>query len=75
MSAASRQLQVGAAVYTDFSGKITYHTIIERTSQRFQSQSGIGFRVTPLIHKSGGGWIDADWFEPAGKPLFKGNNP
>lgn len=63
MSKASRKLQVGAKVTTDFSGKITEHEITEVI--RMQSQSGIGFHVRPLVPKSSGGPIDADWFEPA----------
>lgn len=64
MSAASRKLQVGANVITDFSGKITAHRITEVLTPSFGS-SGISFMVTPMVPRSSGGWIDADWFEPA----------
>lgn len=63
MSAASRKLGVGAKVFTDFSGRITIHTITE--VQRMKSTSGIGFIVNPTVPKSTGGLICADWFEPA----------
>jgi hypothetical protein len=64
MSFSSRRLDVGAAVYTDFSGKITHHKITAVVVPTW-STSGIGFHVTPLVPKSSGDWIDADWFEPA----------
>jgi hypothetical protein len=55
--------QVGMKVKTDFSGKITHHTIVEIDRTR-QSQSGVMFTVQPPVPKSGGkAWIDADWFE------------
>lgn len=64
MSKASRKLQVGAAVVTDFSGKLSQHKITER--KEGTSQSGIMFRVIPCVKGSGGKmqWLDADWFEP-----------
>jgi hypothetical protein len=64
MSRASRALQVGAQVTTDYSGCITKHEIIERLDN-VSSTSRIGFHVCPLVPKSSGGWLDADWFEPA----------
>jgi hypothetical protein len=53
-------------VKTDFSGKWTTHKITER--EECQSQSGVGFRVTPTVPKSAGGLMDADWFRPARLP-------
>jgi hypothetical protein len=64
VSKASRKLQVGARVITDFSGKFTKHEIIERVECWTVGQSGVGFRVRPLVPRSTGGLIDADWFEP-----------
>lgn len=63
MSAESRKLDVGAVVFTDYSGKLSQHTITER--KEGTCQSGIMFRVAPCV-KGGGGineWFDADWFE------------
>lgn len=65
MSTASRKLDVGAKVFTDFSRNITHHTIIDRSTTE-RTGSGISFRVTPNVPGSTGGWIDADWFEPSG---------
>jgi len=65
MSIASRKLQVGATVVTDFSGRITQHTITDRNG-RASSQSRVLYKVEPVVPKSSGGWIDADWFESAG---------
>ena len=67
MSIASRKLQVGARVTTDFSGKKTEHEIIERV-ERAYFQGGVGFRVRPLAPGSSGGAISADWFEPVATP-------
>jgi hypothetical protein len=64
MSRASRALHVGAQVTTDYSGRVTKHEIIERLDN-VNSTSRIGFHVRPLVPKSSGGWLDADWFEPA----------
>jgi hypothetical protein len=64
MSRTSRMLQVGAKVTTDFSGRLTEHEIIER-AENVNSTSRIGFHVRPPVPKSTGGWLDADWFEPA----------
>jgi hypothetical protein len=66
MSRESRLLQPGAMVNTDFSGKWTAHKIIERGE--FRSQSGVGFRVAPIVPGSTGGLMDADWFVPANPP-------
>ena len=63
MSNASRALQVGAKVTTDFSGGITEHKIIERT-ERACFQGGVGFRVRPVPKGSTGDFMSADWFEP-----------
>ena len=64
MSAASRIRGIGDRVVTDFSGRLTPHTITERRDHA-ASQSSIMFRVTPPVPKSSGGWLDADWFEVA----------
>lgn len=67
MSRVSRSLQAGASVTTAFSRRFTEHTIIERCGDRSagHSQSGIMFLVAPVVPGSTGGWMDADWFEPA----------
>jgi len=52
---------IGETVSTDFSGKITYHTVIGR--YLYQSQSGFGYRVDPPVPKSTGGTIDHAWFK------------
>ena len=62
MSAASRKLQVGAKVFTDFSGRITHHTITHREEGR-GSQSGILVWVQPPVPKSDGTGMCIDWFE------------
>lgn len=69
MSRASRALQVGAKVFTDYSGRHTEHQIIDRCDDRSEghSQSGIMFRVAPIVPKSSGAWMDADWFEPVAR--------
>ena len=64
MSAASRMLQVGDKVTTDFSRRITQHTITERTDN-VNTSSRIGFKVKPIVPGSTGDWMCADWFEPA----------
>lgn len=63
MSKASRKLQVGDSVVTDFARSITVHTITERLAPA-TSQSRVLFKVTPVVSGSTGGWMDADWFEP-----------
>jgi hypothetical protein len=62
VSKASRKLQVGARVVTDFSKRFTAHTITERLAPA-TSQSGVLFKVSPIVPGSDGGWIDSDWFE------------
>ena len=59
----ARHAPVGVFVRTNFSGSETTHKVVERL--QMQSQSGVGFRVTPAVPKSGGegAWIDSDWFE------------
>jgi hypothetical protein len=64
---AARACQVGDKVCTDFSGRLTLHTIIER-HDGWQSQSRIGFLVQPIVPKSTGGLVDADWFVPFNRP-------
>jgi len=63
MSKAGRQLQIGDMCETSFSGKVTQHKIVRRMDGS-KSQSGVMFVVEPTVPKSGGGWFDADWFEP-----------
>lgn len=68
MSHASRQLEAGDRVCTDFdnpgSGQ-TIHVIAARKITP-NTQSGVSFRVLPNPRKaSPDAWIDADWFEPA----------
>ena len=59
MSLASRQLEIGAHVSTDYShGRQSIHSIVARKVDA-GSTSGVVFRVLPDL----GGWIDADWFE------------
>ena len=60
MSLASRQLDIGAHVSTDYNhGRQSIHSIVARKMDA-HCQSGVMFRVLPDL----GGWIDADWFEP-----------
>jgi len=60
MSLASRQLDIGAHVSTDYDhGRQSIHSIVARRLDA-GSTSGVVFRVLPDL----GGWIDADWFEP-----------
>lgn len=66
MSAASRLLQPGAMVVTDFSGRRTTHKILLR--YRGVCQSGVLFEVHPPVPKSNNEGICADWFEPADEP-------
>lgn len=56
-------LKVGDKVKTDFSGRVTEHTITE-TDRWKRSQSGLLFKVYPRVPKSSGSWMDAGWFEP-----------
>lgn len=58
----ARFAKVGMRVRTDFSGKVTTHTIAE-ISKAGISQSGVQFLVEPIVPKSGGDWLDADWFK------------
>lgn len=55
---------IGAQVDTDYSGKVTRHTVTQIESP-FRSESGIGVRVEPVVSKSDGGVIDWNWFELA----------
>lgn len=60
MSLASRQLDIGAHVSTDYDhGRQSIHSIVARKVDA-HCQSGVMFRVLPDL----GGWMDADWFEP-----------
>lgn len=62
MSVASRLLEPGAMVTTDFSGRLTSHKILLK--YRGVSQSGVLFEVHPPVPKSNNQGICADWFEP-----------
>jgi hypothetical protein len=64
MSIQSRALQVGDTVITDFSRTLTTHRIVA-VCHKCVSQSGTMYKVMPVVPKSSGGWIDADWFEVA----------
>ncbi|HYD58904.1 MAG TPA: hypothetical protein VEC35_01020 [Noviherbaspirillum sp.] len=64
---AARNSQVGDKVCTDFSGRLTVHTIVDRRDG-WQSQSRIGFKLSPIVPGSQGSWIDADWFVPFNTP-------
>lgn len=64
MSAASRVLKVGDKVTTDFSKRITKHTIAARRDD-INTSSRIAFKVVPIVPGSTGDWMCADWFEPA----------
>lgn len=57
----ARLLQPGDVVYTNFSGAVTRHKIVDRKSAA-TSSSGVSVRVTPDVQRSGGGWMDAGWF-------------
>lgn len=53
---------IGMKVTTDYSGKVTTHTITDIVKAS-HSQSGVMFKTTPIVPKSQGDWIDADWFK------------
>lgn len=57
----ARMLQTGDVVYTNFSGGVTRHKIVERQDV-VTSWSGVSVRVSPSVPRSGGGWMDAGWF-------------
>ena len=64
-----RLLNVGDYALTDYNGPgpLFKVQIIERDDKRKNgnSQSGIMFRVYPLLRNgTGASWYDADWFEP-----------
>ena len=66
MSKAGRKLQVGDEALTDFNGPggLTLVKIVERFTET-KSQSGICFRVRPLLKNCDEfSRLDADWFEP-----------
>jgi len=76
--AACVAIEVGDVVDTDFSRKITRHTVTDRTERNI-SQTGIMLRVTPPVPGSGyvaedpgypskthnNAWIDSAWFRKA----------
>lgn len=64
MSRASRNLQIGDRVTTDYNRDWSEHVIVERM-QPSRTGSGIAFKVEPFVKGSTGDWMDADWFEPA----------
>jgi hypothetical protein len=71
---------VGDAVYTDFTGAITKHRVVERQTRETSghvSHTDVQLRVTPPVRGSGYvaepgdkvrqkslAWIDAAWFRP-----------
>lgn len=57
----SEALVVGDNVETDFSGKVTRHTVTARFKVR-NSETGVCYRVSPRVPKSGG-LIDHNWFK------------
>ena len=70
-------LAVGDKVYTDFSSRITQHTVTDRATGRM-TQTGVMLRVSPPVPGSGflaedpgaraktfnNAWIDSAWFRP-----------
>jgi hypothetical protein len=61
MTHASRQLEPGAHVSTTYDhGRESLHVITARRMDA-HCQSGVMFKVLPDL----GGWIDADWLQPA----------
>jgi len=64
MIRASRDLQIGDRVTTDYNRDWSEHVIVERM-QPARTGSGIAFKVEPFVKGSTGDWMDADWFEPA----------
>lgn len=61
-------IQLKDEVMTDFSGQWTRHIVTEIKHGQV-SQTGTLVKVTPLVPKSDGGWIDAGWFNPLPPPL------
>lgn len=61
MSRASRNLQPGTMVETQYSGAWTGHMIAERREIR---PGKVLFRLVPIVPKSTADWMDADWFRP-----------
>lgn len=57
-------LRPGAKVLTDYSGRVTPHTITETDTWR-NCESGLAFKVTPPVPRSAGSWMDSGWFIPA----------
>jgi hypothetical protein len=64
MIRASRNLQIGDRVTTDFNRAWSEHVIIERKEPAVTS-SRIAFKVEPIVKGSTGDWMDAGWFEAA----------
>lgn len=60
--------EIGDVVETDFSGKVTRHIIAERFKSR-NCQSGVTYKVTPAVPKSGGkdAMMDHYWFKKVGR--------
>ncbi len=60
-----RNLQPGDKATTDYNKGLITHVEIRERREEPGTQSGIQFRVFPVLH---GGypstWYDADWFEP-----------
>ena len=58
---AARKLKIGDRVATNYSGFVTMHTVTER-QEKASCGSGVLLMVSPVVQKSGGGWMDAAWF-------------
>lgn len=72
MSKESRKLEIGDFAITDYNGSggttVVQIIDVDRDRMHGQSQSGILFRVLPLLrYGSTDTWYCADWFEPLKK--------
>ena len=70
MSQASRKLEAGAWVVTDYNGPGPMARVqivdVDRERKNGHSQSGVMFRVFPLLkHGTPESWYCSDWFEPS----------
>ena len=68
MSKLGRTLEVGDYALTDFNGGgvMTKVEIVERKEVNSGSQSGVLFKVKPILRNgSEDSWYDADWFSPS----------
>lgn len=62
-AAMCKELRPGARVLTDYSGRVTPHTITETDTWR-NCESGLVFKVSPPVPRSAGSWMDSGWFIP-----------